>query len=121
MIRQFLFAAALVACCVTSPVDRAEAAAVASLASTVTVPYDSLELRSEAGVARVYGALQRAARGSCDSLPSLDRWTPAARRRCHGDTLEAAIRRVNDARLTAHHRACQRSPADQRCRRPQLA
>lgn len=118
MIRPLVFLATLAASWVDPTGAVARAAAPAVLVSSVTVRYDAVDLRSNEGIASVYGRLQLAARRSCDSLPVPDRWTATARHRCRGDTLEAAIRQVHHARLTAHHRVCQRDATDPRCPHP---
>ena len=108
MIRMSVLPCLLAASWIVAPGPWAGAAASTILVSPVTVRYDALDLRSEDGITRLYRRLQQAARVSCESLPGLDRWTVTARSRCVGDTLEVAIRRVRDARLTAHHRGRQR-------------
>jgi UrcA family protein len=117
MIRVLLLVAAIAVPWTAVPGNLAEASAAPALGSSVTVRYDSRDLRSSEGIARLYGRLRQAAHDSCESLPRLDVRTESARRRCQSDTLEAAIRQGSDARLTAHHRACQRRPAVPRCRR----
>jgi UrcA family protein len=108
MIRQLLLLTVIAATWTAPPCNLAEAAAAPVLVSPEMVRYDSIDLRSSEGIARLYGRLWQAARGSCESLPRLYVWTASARGRCQSETLEAAIRQVHDARLTAHHRACQR-------------
>jgi UrcA family protein len=118
MIRKLALVSLLAAPWIAAPGSVAGDVASSALVSSVTVRYDALELRSDDGIARLHQRLQQAARRSCDSLPGLDRWTATARHRCVGDTLEAAIRQVRDARLTAHHRACQRDATGRRCLGP---
>jgi UrcA family protein len=113
MIRQLLLPTVIAALWAATLCNLAEAAAPV-LVSPVTVRFDSIDLRSSEGVARLYGRLRQAARGACDSLPRLYVWTASARSRCQSDSLEVAIRQVHDARLTAHHRACQRQRFDPR-------
>lgn len=119
MFRKLMLPAMLAVAWASPPGNPAEANAASRLVSPVTVRYDARDLRGADGIARIYRRLQQAARGSCESLPDLDRWTATARSRCVGDTLEAAIRQVRDARLTAHHRACQRAATGRRCPAPQ--
>jgi UrcA family protein len=121
MFRKSILLTMLAVASITPPAGQAASKAAPRLVSPVTVRFDVVELGGDDGIARLYLRLRQAARGSCDSLPALDRWTAIDRRRCAGDTLEAAIRQVHDARLTAHHRACQRDAASRRCEGPRKA
>lgn len=90
-------------------------APVAASAAAATVCVDPLELHSGPGLLEFYARLQVAAERSCAALSALDLWTRSARDRCRGEALEAAVRRVGNARLTRLHRSCQRLGSERRC------
>jgi UrcA family protein len=87
------------------------AGAIASLAlaqpshaaDSRVVRFDDLNLRADAGVARLYDRLRVAARQVCGASYTTNLYAKTSYRRCVSETLSRAVAEVDVAELTARH------------------
>lgn len=73
--------------------------------TSVTVTFEDLNIRTEAGAKSLYARLQRASRQACDfrssGLKSIRETTES--RRCYKATLEAAVQEIDNDKLSHLH------------------